>query len=1268
MNMLHLSDRNASLAPSGGEHSLPTGGAVCRDAMDILPVILRAPVALLLLLVVLPQLSVGAEANVTVKVLSATWNWYMPRKYVTAINAGFNASLKSRNWTVAGSVNVQVVYPSNLDLMPEDFIKKQLELETDQNKIVIVYGPLGDKSVMHSIPHLMNHRVVAFGLITGSTFIRQWNPYLYFLRADPAAETLVLIRYSLCQLRVLRLGFMYLQGVHYGDEEYALTVNVMSRMGYELHGVFTVMSPDGKPAPDAEFKEVFERFATALPQAIIVFGAPVDDTAKFLMMMAVDERIARSYILSPSSVQLSLIEMWQLALEAAGASFAPGQLLFTGTNPLAKDSQYTAIKRFQEVMSEYLKAHVGETNITEADYFLTHDLEGELMVYGWISGEVLSQALSNLEWLKDRATFVRSLYDQRRYVINDIVIGDYGGTCEGDAAKHGATCECNQGSKAVYVKEMLENGQKTSVRSGFTVLKASRCYTDSLELHGPLDGLVVFMKDDDIASKAAALWQKGTSHLVGKGDLGYSDRFFLHAFNTTIAEAANDLRRDQGERIVTAVFGPVTEAMLDTPNITFIDPLELKPRLNKFRRNVIHLSPTLEQQLYVLSSYLAGAGVGNVDAVICSNEADGIADFLRSSLTEFAVSLRSAVIREDGEDVGKYLPMSGTVFVIGLSVPDVKEIARKLEERNDLRVIVLFGEFSFLYDLFATALNNTASAARLVFATSLPHWGDTETSSKTAQLFHDVEKDSRLWTPLSLLAFATGRLMREILLRVEEMTPETLVNFFYADTSIVSDDMRYGVFDDTKCVDTAEKLSKNGCASNYGATQISVWSMARALNASIPPLTNPMTPSMTFRNSNAGRISGASLVGVIIGCIAGLIPFIALGVLLRITLRNTRDNNLAPKELTDPVTLIFTDIESSTALWAAHPEVMPDAVATHHRLIRTLISKYECYEVKTVGDSFMIASKSPFAAVQLAQELQLCFLHHDWGTNAIDESYQQFEQQRAEDDSDYTPPTARLDPKVYSRLWNGLRVRVGIHTGLCDIRRDEVTKGYDYYGRTSNMAARTESVANGGQVLMTHAAYMSLSAEERQQIDVTALGDVPLRGVPKPVEMYRLNAVPGRTFSVLRLELELLNDDEDQTTTSCSDHSSSRTDLSVAAQTIAASLQSLLGTFTPAQRQKALIPFCERWRVPLPQKVGNVWDDDGCQEVVRRVAAKVGRVMDFGTRKPSSSVTSLERGGSVFSGGGAAAIMLASSSSSSCVDGHCGTVQLIDLENDSATT
>ncbi|KEG05828.1 putative receptor-type adenylate cyclase, partial [Trypanosoma grayi] len=126
------------------------------------------------------------------------------------------------------------------------------------------------------------------------------------------------------------------------------------------------------------------------------------------------------------------------------------------------------------------------------------------------------------------------------------------------------------------------------------------------------------------------------------------------------------------------------------------------------------------------------------------------------------------------------------------------------------------------------------------------------------------------------------------------------------------------------------------------------------------------------------------------------------------------------------------------------------------------------------------------------------------------------------------------------------RVRVGVHTGLCDIRQDEVTKGYDYYGWTSNTAARTESVGNGGQVLLTGAAYVYLSTAEREQLDVTALGGVALRGVPVPVEMYQLNAVPGRTFAALRLDRQDVDDLEDAESDDHSMSSASKDGLSSA--------------------------------------------------------------------------------------------------------------------------
>ncbi|KAF8279533.1 hypothetical protein TcBrA4_0102890 [Trypanosoma cruzi] len=66
---------------------------------------------------------------------------------------------------------------------------------------------------------------------------------------------------------------------------------------------------------------------------------------------------------------------------------------------------------------------------------------------------------------------------------------------------------------------------------------------------------------------------------------------------------------------------------------------------------------------------------------------------------------------------------------------------------------------------------------------------------------------------------------------------------------------------------------------------------------------------------------------------------------------------------------------------------MPDAVETPPPADPLADREVRCYEVKTIGDSFMIACKSVFAAVQLVRELQQVFLQHDWGTSVIDDAY-----------------------------------------------------------------------------------------------------------------------------------------------------------------------------------------------------------------------------------------------------------------------------------------
>ena len=68
---------------------------------------------------------------------------------------------------------------------------------------------------------------------------------------------------------------------------------------------------------------------------------------------------------------------------------------------------------------------------------------------------------------------------------------------------------------------------------------------------------------------------------------------------------------------------------------------------------------------------------------------------------------------------------------------------------------------------------------------------------------------------------------------------------------------------------------------------------------------------------------------------------------------------------------LFTDIQDSTKLWGAAPASMSVSLDKHHQVIRECIACHKGYEVKTVGDSFMIACSSSAAAVHIAADIQL---------------------------------------------------------------------------------------------------------------------------------------------------------------------------------------------------------------------------------------------------------------------------------------------------------
>jgi class 3 adenylate cyclase/tetratricopeptide (TPR) repeat protein len=104
-----------------------------------------------------------------------------------------------------------------------------------------------------------------------------------------------------------------------------------------------------------------------------------------------------------------------------------------------------------------------------------------------------------------------------------------------------------------------------------------------------------------------------------------------------------------------------------------------------------------------------------------------------------------------------------------------------------------------------------------------------------------------------------------------------------------------------------------------------------------------------------------------------------------------------------------------------------------------------------------------------------------------------------------TDAVKQLRSPTRGTSWN-LQVRVGIHTGLAVIselgsgswaRRDEIV------GEAPNLAARVQTAAPTGSVVITS----DTLALVRDQVDVESLGAHSLKGINRPVDLYRVVAV-----------------------------------------------------------------------------------------------------------------------------------------------------------------
>ncbi len=164
------------------------------------------------------------------------------------------------------------------------------------------------------------------------------------------------------------------------------------------------------------------------------------------------------------------------------------------------------------------------------------------------------------------------------------------------------------------------------------------------------------------------------------------------------------------------------------------------------------------------------------------------------------------------------------------------------------------------------------------------------------------------------------------------------------------------------------------------------------------------------------------------------------------------------------VTLLFSDIEGSTALLSAlGAATWGEVLQAHRQILRSAFAGHQGTELGTEGDSFFVVFTSAREAVLATIDAQRGLLAHRWPHNGA------------------------------------LRVRMGLHTGEPQPHEE------GYVGLDVHRAARIAATAHGGQIVLSQATRDLLS-DHSDEPELHDLGWHRLKDLPDAEHLFEVRA------------------------------------------------------------------------------------------------------------------------------------------------------------------
>ena len=192
------------------------------------------------------------------------------------------------------------------------------------------------------------------------------------------------------------------------------------------------------------------------------------------------------------------------------------------------------------------------------------------------------------------------------------------------------------------------------------------------------------------------------------------------------------------------------------------------------------------------------------------------------------------------------------------------------------------------------------------------------------------------------------------------------------------------------------------------------------------------------------------------------------------------------------VTVIFCDIVGSTALAeAVGPEAMHALLNEFFEVVLDIVHGYEGTINQFLGDGVMAIFGAPIS-------------HEDHALRACLAAL------------DLQAAFSLLRESKGDAGWEGLEVRIGVNSGFLVVGRigNDLRMDYTAIGDTTNVAARLQSTAAPGEILISEATRRTVEG----YIEYAALSPAVVKGKSQPVQIFRLTGRGSRRSPIEPIE------------------------------------------------------------------------------------------------------------------------------------------------------